>query len=309
MMLNLFKENVRIAVGSIRTQLLRTTLTVLIIAIGITALVGILTVVSALENTISSDFASMGSNTFNIKQYENTIRRQGREKREIINPIISYPEAVAFKNKYNYPFSETSLSFTATSNAEVKYEANKTDPEITVLGVDEYFMNNSGLETSLGRNFTGFDVENNNYVCIVGSDFEKGLLKDINPIGKTISIRGARFKVIGMLKEKGSTFGNKQDLRVLIPIQLARSLFTAPNINYTMSVMVTKKELLEQAIDNATITMRNVRKLSPIKDNNFGMVRSDDLINRILGITQYLGLASWLIGIITVLDRFCHRTN
>jgi putative ABC transport system permease protein len=301
MMLNLFKENVRIAVGSIRTQLLRTTLTVLIIAIGITALVGILTVVSALENTISSDFASMGSNTFNIKQYENTIRRQGREKREIINPIISYPEAVAFKNKYNYPFSETSLSFTATSNAEVKYEANKTDPEITVLGVDEYFMNNSGLETSLGRNFTGFDVENNNYVCIVGSDFEKGLLKDINPIGKTISIRGARFKVIGMLKEKGSTFGNKQDLRVLIPIQLARSLFTAPNINYTMSVMVTKKELLEQAIDNATITMRNVRKLSPIKDNNFGMVRSDDLINRILGITQYLGLASWLIGIITVL--------
>jgi putative ABC transport system permease protein len=104
-----------------------------------------------------------------------------------------------------------------------------------------------------------------------------------------------------MLKEKGSTFGNKQDLRVLIPIQLARSLFTAPNINYTMSVMVTKKELLDQAIDNATITMRNVRKLRPSKDNNFGVVRSDDLINRILGITQYLGLASWLIGIITVL--------
>jgi putative ABC transport system permease protein len=302
MMINLFKENVRIAVGSIRTQLLRTTLTVLIIAIGITALVGILTVVSALENTISSDFASMGSNTFNIKQYENTIRRQrGAEEREIINPIISYPEAVDFKKKYNYPFSETSLSFTATSNAEVKYEANKTDPEIAVLGVDEYFMTNSGLETSLGRNFTGFDIENNNYVCIVGSDFEKGLLRDINPIDKTISIRGARFKVIGILKEKGSTFGNKQDLRVLIPIQLARSLFTAPNINYTMSVMVTKKELLDQAIDNATITMRNVRKLSPVKDNNFGVVRSDDLINRILGITQYLGLASWLIGIITVL--------
>src|SRR3970282_1688488 len=301
MMLNLFKKNVRIAIGSVRTQLLRTTLTVLIIAIGITALVGILTVVSALENTISSDFASMGANTFNIKQYENTIRRQGREERQIINPIISYPEAVAFKNKYNYPFSETSLSFTATSTAEVKYEANKTDPEIAVVGVDEYFMSNSGLETSIGRNFTGFDIDNNNFVCVVGSDFEKGLLKDINPIDKTISIRGARFKVIGVLKEKGSTFGNKQDLRVLIPIQLARSLFTAPNINYTVSVMVSKKELLDQAIDNATITMRNVRKLSPVKDNNFGVVRSDDLINRILGITQYLGLASWLIGIITVL--------
>ena len=301
MMLKLFKENIRIAFGSIRTQLLRTVLTVLIIAIGITALVSILTVVSALENTISSDFASMGANTFNIKQYENTTKRRGNDEREVINPIISYPEAVAFKNKYKYPFTETSLSFTATSIAEVKYGSSKTDPENMVVGVDEFFITNSGLETSSGRNFTRFDIDNNASVCVVGSDFEKGLLKDVNPIDKLISIRGAKFKVIGVLKEKGSTFGNNQDLRILIPIQVARSMFTAPRINYTMSVMVSKKELLEQAIDNAISTMRRVRKLSPVKDNNFGVVRSDDLINRILGITKYLGLASWLIGIITVL--------
>lgn len=103
MMLNLFKENVRIAAGSIRTQILRTSLTVLIIAIGITALVGILTVVSALENTISSDFASMGSNTFNVKQYENTTQRRGGDERKIINPIVSYTEAVDFKDEYDYP--------------------------------------------------------------------------------------------------------------------------------------------------------------------------------------------------------------
>ena len=300
-MFKLFRENIRIATGSIRTQLLRTILTVLIIAIGITALVGILTVVSALENTISTKFASMGANTFNINQYENTIRRHGDQLREIINPIISYPEAVAFKNKYKYPLTKTSISFSATSIAEIKYESTKTDPENTVVGVDEYFMANSGLETSSGRNFTSFDIQNNTYNCIVGSDFEKGLLKNVNPIDKIISIRGAKFKVIGVLKEKGSTFRNNQDLRVLIPIQVARSLFTAPNINYTMSVMVAQKEMLDQAIDDANSTMRRVRKLSPIKDNNFAVVRSDDLINKILGITQYLGIASWIIGIITVL--------
>ncbi len=300
-MLNLFKENVKIAIGSVRTQLLRTILTVLIIAIGITALVGILTVVAALENTISADFASMGANTFNINQYENTTRNRGNDEREVINPIISYPEAVAFQNKFKYPFTETSLSFTATSKAEVKFGAIETDPEISVVGVDENFIPNSGLETSLGRNFNGFDIDNNTYMCVVGSDFEKGLLKDVNPINKIISIRGAKFKVIGVLKEKGSTFGNSQDLRVLIPIQVARSLFTAPSINYSLSIMVSKKELLDQAIDNATSTMRRVRKLSPVKENNFGVVRSDDLINRILGITKYLGLASWLIGVITVL--------
>lgn len=300
-MFKLFRENVRIAVGSIRTQLLRTILTMLIIAIGITALVGILTVVSALENTISTDFASMGANTFNINQYENTTRRHGGEEREIINPVISYTEAVAFKNKYDSPFSETSISFDATATAEIKFGSEKTDPENKIVGVDEFFLTNSGLETSLGRNFTTFDIQNNSYNCIVGSDFQKGLLKDVNPIGKTISIRGAKFKVIGVLKEKGSTFGNSQDLRVLIPIQVARSLFTAPKINYTISIMIAQKEMLDQAIDDANNVMRRVRKLSPIQDNNFAIVRSDDLINKILGITQYLGIASWVISIITIL--------
>ena len=300
-MFKLFRENVRIAFGSIRTQLLRTTLTVLIIAIGIMALVVILTVIAALEKKLTNNFASMGANTFSINQYENTSRRHGGREREIINPIISYPEAVAFKNKYKYPFTETSISFTATTTAEIKYESNKTDPENTIVGVDEYFMGNSGLETSSGRNFTGFDIQNNTYNCIVGSDFQKGLLKDVNPIDKIISIRGAKFKVIGVLKEKGSTFGNSQDLRVLIPIQVARSLFTAPRINYTVSSMITKNELLEQAVDNAKSTMRQVRKLSPVKDNNFAISRSDDLINRIESLTGYLKIAAFVIGLITIL--------
>lgn len=299
-MFKLLKENIRIAMGSIKTQLLRTILTVLIIAIGITALVCILTVVAALENTISGDFASMGSNTFSIEQYAASDRINGNRGQKKINPIISWPEAVAFKQKYKYPFTHTSLSFTATSKAEAKFESRKTDPEITVLGVDEYFLLNSGSETTQGRNFTPFDIQNNAYVCVVGSDFEKDLLRDVNPIDKVISIRGAKFKVIGVLKEKGSTFGNSQDLRVLIPIQVARSLFTAPNINYTVSAMIEKKELLDFAIDNATATMRRVRKLTPMQDNNFGISRSDDLINKILGITQYLGWSAWVIGIITI---------
>lgn len=302
-MARLVKENIKIALGSIKTQLLRTILTIVIIAIGITALVSILTVVSALENTVSSNFASMGANTFNIRQYELEVRvgNSGRNNdREINNPIISYPEAKAFQEKYTYPFTHASLSFTATSGAEVKYENQKTDPEIQILGVDDYFLTNSGLELADGRNFTGFDIENNTFVCVVGSDFANGLLKDVNPVGKTISIRGAKFKVIGILKEKGSTFGNSQDLRVMIPIQVARSLFSQPNINYNLSVLVEKKELLEAAIDQAIITMRQVRKQNPVEESNFGIVRSDELINQILSLTSVLSVSAWIIGIITI---------
>ena len=87
-MKGVFKENIKIALGSIRAQLLRTVLTILIIAIGITALVGILTVVSAIDYTLNSKFASMGSNTFSINQYEFRTRNQGGEV-EKINPINS----------------------------------------------------------------------------------------------------------------------------------------------------------------------------------------------------------------------------
>ena len=300
--IGLFRENVKIALGSIRTQLLRTILTVVIIAIGITALVGILTVVAAFENNLNSTFASMGSNTFNINQYPNTLRGDGGKKIEKINPIITYPEAKAFKEKYNFIMTVTSLSFVATSSAEVKFENQKTDPEISVLGIDEYYITNSGLEVTQGRNFNSFDISNNVYSCIVGSDFvTKGLLKDVNPINKILSVRGAKFKVIGVLKEKGSTFGNKKDLRVMIPIQVARSLFSQPNINYSLSTMIQKTELLDAAIENAIITMRKIRKLNPVEEENFSISRSDDLVNKIASITDFLGVSAWLIGIITIL--------
>lgn len=301
-MVALFKENVKIAFSSIRTQLLRTILTVVIISFGIMALVGILAAVSILDNTLNSNFASMGSNTFNINQYEFVSRRHGGGEVQKINPIISYPEAKAYKEKFNLPLTRSSLSFTATQTAEVKFESKKTDPEIQVLGVDENFAVNSGLEVALGRNFTPFDVSNNAYVCVVGSDFStKGLLKDVNPIDKVISVRGAKFRVIGVLKEEGATFGNNQDLRILIPIQVARSLFSQPGINYTISTMVDKKEILDQAVEEATLTMRQIRRLNPVEENNFGISRSDDLVQRIAETTGFLSKAAWLIGIITIL--------
>ncbi|GLB53545.1 ABC transporter permease [Neptunitalea chrysea] len=293
-------ENIRIAFDAIKSQILRTILTVLIISIGITALVSILSVVSALENTIRNDFASMGANTFYLTRYSSDYRAEGSGEKVKINPQITYAQATDFKEKFAYAYAETSISFTATGAAEVKYQNEKTDPEVSVLGVDEFYTTNSGLAVDSGRNFSPTDIKNNIYVCILGSSFKDKLFKDINPIGKTISVRGARFKVIGILEEKGSTFGNNQDNRVLIPIQLARSIYSLPNINYSVSVKVSQKEFLETSVDDATLIFRNIRSLTPIEDNDFGIRRSDDLINRITSTIDYLKYAGYIIGAITI---------
>ncbi len=299
-MFSLFKENVRIALDSIRSQLLRTVLTIVIIAIGIWALVGILSLVDALENVISGDFESMGANTFNIQRYEFDIQRQGGQ-REKVNPIISYNDIRGFMDTYQYPFAQTSISFRGTGAAEVKYESEKTDPEVQVYGVNENYLENTGTKIDQGRQFNYFDIQNNNKVCLIGSDFLKNLFENENPINKTISIRGVKFKVIGVLESKGATFGNNQDLKVLIPIQVARGIFTEPNINYTISVKVDDKEMMQGAQDEAVVTFRNIRRLSPVEENNFGIERSDDLINRIASITGVLSIAAWIISIITIL--------
>ena len=293
-------ENVRIAFDAIRGQLLRTILTVLIIAIGITALVGILSAVGALENTVAGNFASMGSNTFNIQQYEfNTKRRRGGE-REKINPVISYNEIRQFKNAYTYPFTRTAIAFEAAQKAQVTYKGEKTEPEVRVLGINENYLEASGLNLAEGRNFSIFDIENTSKTCIIGSDLAKALFPNTTSLNKKIAIRGVKFTVIGQLESKGASFGNNLDMRALIPLQVARTLYSLPNINYKISVLVDDKEMIAGALDEAIITFRRVRKLRPIEENNFGIERSDDLLNRIASISSYLYIAAWIISIITI---------
>ena len=299
-MFRLFKENTKIALGAIRSQILRTVLTVFIIASGIWALVGILSAVNALENSLLSNFAAMGSNTFNISRYDfsSQLNRNSAETR--INPVIDYNQAKAFKDDYTAPFATTSLSFTASSAVEVKYENKKTDPEVSVVGADEFYFENSGLKVDQGNVFSEIDILSNLPVCVLGADFSKNLLKDVNPIGKTVSIRGAKFRVVGVLEEKGSLFGNKQDLRIFIPIQQARSLFSQPNINYEIKVMVQNKEFLNADIDEAILTMRSIRSLHPTQIDNFGISRSDDMINQLKKQTELLTIIALVIGVITI---------
>lgn len=299
-MFSLVRENIRIAVTSIKSQILRTILTVLIIAIGITALVGILSAISALENTISSDFSSMGSNTFNIQRNEFTVQRRGGGERQKQNPIITYANAKDFIEKYQFPLSSISLVFTGTRSAEIKYENKKTDPDVPVVGANEKYLENSGLNIDVGREFNYFDVENNNNVCVIGVDLKKKLFDDAYPINKTISVRGNKFKVIGVLESKTTGLGSNEDYRVIIPIQKARSIYTNPNINYGLSIKIDKNELLENAQEEAIITFRKIRKLTPLQDNNFAIENSTDLINRVASITQYLYMAAWIISIITI---------
>nr|WP_314558804.1 ABC transporter permease [uncultured Capnocytophaga sp.] len=295
------RENVKIAFEAIKGQLLRTILTVLIIAIGITALVGILSVITALRNTLEGNFSSMGANTFVLMRYQYNQRAEGSGTKRKINPTITYNEALAFKDQLALPYAHTSLSLAVASAAEIKYENKKTDPLARVIGIDEYYISNSGLEVEEGRGFTNFDIENNLMQCIIGPDFKNSLLKGVDPIGKVISVRGYQFRIIGVMKSQSSSFGNYENFQVLIPLPIARNIFPVNNPNYEIKVSVDNKSQLEGTINDATLLMRSLRGLAPLQENNFGIERSDDLLQRIGQITGVLTIAGFIIGLITIL--------
>src|ERR1035438_1588850 len=128
-------ENTKVALQSIRSQLLRTILTILIIAIGIMALVGILTAIDSIKTSINSNFTDMGANTFTVRNREMTIRigKRGRKAKKF--PAIKYAEAMQFKQEFQYG-AAVSVSTFATQIGTLKYESNKSNPNVQVLGSD-----------------------------------------------------------------------------------------------------------------------------------------------------------------------------
>ena len=297
---SLVKQNIFIAIDAIKNQKLKTSLTIFIITIGITALVGILTLIEALENTIYKDFTSMGANTFSIQPNRSNLRPQNKGKRTVMSTLITLQQVNEFIEQFQYPSSKTTISFEGTRTAEVVFENKNTDPEVRILGIDENYIYNTGTKIDKGRNFSQNDIMYRNNVCLIGSDLLKKLFKDKDPINQVIKVKGFKFKIVGILAPKGARFRNNQDLRVLIPLHQARSIFNNIKINYKINIKVNNKAYFDGALQEAIATFRNVRNLNPLDENNFEIERSDSLLRRISKITIYLYFAAWIISLITI---------
>lgn len=294
----LYRENFRIALRSIRSNLLRTVLTILIIAIGITALVGILTAIDSIKGSLNSQFTNMGANTFTISNRQMRLHMGGGRK--VRYKIINYKDAQRFKNEFNFP-AQVSMYATASYTATVKYNSIKTNPNIFVLGVDDSYINVSGHEIKNGRNFSPQEILMNNNVVIMGSELIKTLFKaNENPIDKEVTIGNGKYRIIGVLKEKGSSFGGNGDKKCLLPINNVRQYFANPEMSFVISIMPNDNKQLEYAFNEAEGLFRNIRKLTYLDENNFDINKSDNLVNMLFEDIKYITIAATLIGIITL---------
>lgn len=298
-----FSEYLAQAVRSVRANLLRAILTLSIIAIGIMALVGILTSIDALLFTMNDSFSGMGANSFNIVRGSGDLHsnRHGRQEKEA-DPI-DFRQAIEFKERFDFPAAKVSIEGLSSWDATLKYGNEKTNPTVLVFGVDENYLDINGYDLEYGRNFTTLEQEAGTLLTIIGKDIVSDLFNKnpLTALNKVIIVDNRRFTVIGILASKGATMNRSADRRILIPLLADRYLYGYPEKNYNVTVATTNSTDIDDAISLATGIMRNVRQLRASQENDFSIEQSDSLLNMLKENTARIRIATILIGLITLI--------
>lgn len=298
-----YSETIAQAFRSVRANLLRAVLTLMIIALGIMALVGILTSIDALLFTMNDSFSRMGANSFTIRAGYSTMHstQGGREEKRA--PPIDFRQAMDFKERFQAPRSLVAISAFGTWDAIVKFGTEKTNPTIRITGIDENYLEVMSYDLAAGRDFTNIEQEAGTQVVILGMDVVK-VLFDNNAekaISKDVIVDNQRFVVVGVLASRGSSMNQGADRTTLIPLLTERRLYGYPQKSYGIQVATESPTDMEHAISNATGVLRNIRKLRAAEENDFEAVQSSSLLTMLKENTATIRIATVAIGLITLL--------
>ncbi|MEO6315602.1 MAG: ABC transporter permease [Chitinophagaceae bacterium] len=307
-------DTISLSFRTIRSNKLRTGITVAIIALGIASLIGIRTAIEAMTQKFTESFSAMGANGFSLRyrQMWRVQNNQGvqkekkgekKEKRSNQNKPINKQQAEAFKQAYKFP-SEVGLSMSGTNNATVNFDNKKTNPTVRVSGGDENFVDLNGYKIAAGRNLNDLDVQSGRNVCLLGKTVATSLFGE-NPdrgVEKIIRVNSIPFRVIGVLEEKGSTLGFSWDNSVVTSYNNVRRFFNnGANASFNVGIKVHDVNMLDAGIGEAEGVFRAIRKLSTTEGNNFLVDKSDSFVDMLLQNLKWLTISAIVIGFITLM--------
>ncbi len=297
-----FLEIVRMALQNIRANMLRAVLTLLIIAFGIMALVGILTAIDSIAYSLNDNLSGLGANSFTIERKWAEEKSSQHGRRQKVGEPIRYKDAEDFKARFNFPAS-VSISFRASGLATIKFADEKTNPNISFFGIDENYFTAKGLEIEYGRNFSRTEIENGQPKIILGREIVKTLFDDKpeKALDQVVLVGNLRYRVVGVLKSKGASMGNSSDRAVFAPLANVRVIYGAADTDYDLVVSVRNSEDMNAAQSEATGLFRQIRHLRPGQDEDFEMFASDSLVAILKKNTTNLRLATIAIGLMTLL--------
>ncbi len=294
-----FLEAIRMSLEALRGHKTRSSLTLLGMVIGVFAIIVSVTAVKVIDVYFKEKLQFLGSSTFSVSR--TPMIRTGNTDRSVRNrPSITFDQIERLSDAMALPVTVSVLEdFTM---GKMVYEEQETEPNIFVMGVDQYMLGNYSYELDYGRFFTQEDISYARPVCVLGTDVSSELFATQNAIGKVIKAAGARCEVIGVLKSKGSFLGFSQDNRLYIPVTRGFTLYGGTDRNIAnISLRVSEPQLINAAIDEATGRLRVIRKVEPGQDNNFEISTNDSMQAILEAFTGTLTAGGAGIGLISLL--------
>jgi len=310
-----YKDSLYLSWSNIRSNKLRSAITVLIIALGIFALILIITAITAASNSLTSSFSTLGANAFSIRYKDMSLHFGGRrrsttkskkgvrERKSTMGIPITYEDAHLFKDRYQFEGSKVSIALRGPTNVVVNTNTKKTNPDITVFGGDVNYMELNGYTLERGRNFTAGEVQTGRNVCLLGSAVANRLFPD-NPdkaIDAIINVDHRPYRVVGVLEDKSSSAFFNTSKVVITTVNNVRRLLAGQNPSFNIAVQVADLNLMDAATGEAISVFRPIRKLGVKDDNNFYIDKSDSIASSMLNSLSFLQTGTVGIALITLI--------
>src|SRR6478735_5064685 len=305
------KDSFNLAYRTVRSNRLRTAITVTIIALGIAALIGIITAIQSMNEGLRNSFSTMGANGFTMSYKERfrfddggdnqKVDKTKKAKKSNLDKYIKIYEAEAFKQKYHFT-ALVSISLSGFGNYEIHYHDKKTNPNVRMNGGDENYLAVNGFHIESGRNFTLADIQSGRNVCMIGNDVAIklfGQFKD-KAVDKFVNVGGTPYRVIAVLKSKGSSAFLRADNVVITSYNNVRRTGYGNN-SFVIGILTNDVSQMDASVNEATAVFRNVRKLSPVDDDNFVIEKSDKLATTFITLLSSIQTAAAAIGLITLI--------
>jgi len=286
------------ALEAIRDNKLRSVLTLLGITIGVFSVIGVMTAIRTLESSVASGLNVFGTNTFNISKRPAIQFGHGGRWKYRNRPNITYQLYKDLKDRAVLPLHVS--AYDSKYGATVKYKDKQATKKIEVAGGDEFTVRTLNTNISDGRNFSRDDVLHMRKIAIIGKDAITQLFPFEDPLDKQITIDGIKFRIIGIIEEKGAMFGESQDNLIAIPLTTHLQMFGGWRRNIEITVEAPSEELYDQTRDEVIGLLRTLRKVPPGEDNNFELTSNEEILEELTPFTDGIKLFAFSISVIAL---------
>jgi putative ABC transport system permease protein len=293
-----FSEILRLAFDSLKANKLRSSLTMLGIAVGVFSVIGVMTVISGLKGSIESGLNVLGANSFQFMKYP-AINFSDPRQRFANRKDIDFAQASRFKELMG---ESAQISLMLRRGGRVAmYLDRRTNPNVILGGGDENFITSRDYEIAAGRNLGPDDVEFGRAVVLLGDELHKKLFPNENPLGRMVRVDGQAYTVVGLLASKGTSFGQSQDNFAVVPITQFLETYGRSGRSISVNIQAPGQAELAAVQETAVGTMRLVRGLDPEDPNDFEIFSNDSLIEAFNNIANTVAIGAFVISAIALL--------